>query len=73
MLYMTVVVYMGNPIPALGYAKIIKGNDKFKVGSIVQGVLKAGKYAELEDPTNAMLMAKKWLCLEPNQIRSWVY
>ena len=58
---------MGSPIPALGYGKVVKGNDKFKVGSIVQGMLKAGKYAEIEDPTGAGLMAKMALPrAEPN-------
>jgi len=36
---------INQPIPALGYGKVIKGNQKFKEGSVVTGLLGATKYA----------------------------
>lgn len=35
---------IGKAIPALGYGKVIKGNDKFKVDSMVQGLLSASTH-----------------------------
>lgn len=35
---------IGKAIPALGYGKVIKGNDKFKTGSLVQGLVSASTY-----------------------------
>uniref|UniRef100_A0A7S3PXI6 Enoyl reductase (ER) domain-containing protein n=1 Tax=Chaetoceros debilis TaxID=122233 RepID=A0A7S3PXI6_9STRA len=33
------------PIPALGYGKVIRGNDKFKEGAMVTGLMQAAKYS----------------------------
>ena len=51
-------VEKGNPIPALGYGKVIKGNDAFKEGSKVQGMLQAGTYTQIDEPAKMGLMAK---------------
>jgi len=39
---------IGQTIPALGYGKIIKGNNKFKKGTTVTGLLGANSYAILD-------------------------
>jgi len=36
---------LGEPIPALGYGKVVRGNKQFKVGSMVTGMLQAATYA----------------------------
>jgi NADPH-dependent curcumin reductase CurA len=51
-------VGIGKPIPALGYGKVVKGNDTFKEGTVVQGMLKAEKFAVIEDPSRAGIMTK---------------
>lgn len=38
---------IGKAIPAIGYGKVIKGNDKFKTGSFVQGLLSASTHVIL--------------------------
>ena len=51
----------GKPIPALGYRQVIKGNNKFKDGSFVQGLFHAGTYAQIDEPTKAGLTSKMFL------------
>jgi len=58
----------GKSIPALGYGKVIKGNSKFKEGSFVQGMLRAGKYSKVDtsDPANGLMNKSMGGWLEPN-------
>lgn len=36
---------LGQPIPALGYGTVVRGNDKYPAGATVTGLLQAARYA----------------------------
>ena len=50
---------IGKSIPAIGYGKVVRGNDAFKEGSIVQGMFTAGTYAILDNGSGASSLVKK--------------